>query len=203
MKQFGYVLLLLFTIQQTSAQVVIEENPSYTHSTEKPVLDELLNVDVLDGSSSAQEISPNRQKLCFDKVFKLTSHSLKGEISVCMFINTKIGLVAYITPKQGSSQGECIINAADPDFTLNVIGLKGNTYTYYNIKKQTGIERWFTTGNSETFRYEFAGSLQEQVLFKKDESREYLNGKVKAWAYAVPDRPEKWFLLEKTCRLKW
>jgi hypothetical protein len=202
MKPFIFLFFVFILMQPSFSQVVIEENPSYTNSPEQPVLDELLNIDVLDGSSVAASIGPNSQIFCFDKVFKLTSRSLKGEINVCMFINTKIGLIAYITPKQGSAVGDCIINPADPNFSLNVIGLKGNTFTYYNVKTQAGIERWVTTGNSETFRYEFAGSTQEQVLFKKDEQREYLHGKVKAWAYAVSDRPEKWFLFGKKLPVK-
>jgi hypothetical protein len=202
MKLFTFLCFLFVSVQPLFSQVVIEENPSYTSSAEKPVLDELLNIDVLDGSSIAQTIAPNSEKLCFDKVFKLTSRSLKGEISVCMFINTKIGLVAYLTPKKGNANRDCSINSAEPDFSLSVIGLKGNTFTYYNVKKQTGIEQWFTTGNSEAFRYAFTSSTQEQVLFKKDESREYLDGKVKAWAYAAPDRPEKWFLFGKNLPVK-
>ena len=203
MKLFTFLCFLFISIKPSFSQVVIEENPSYTNSTEKPVLDELLNVDVLDGGSTAEAIAPTSQKICFDKVFRLTSHSLKGEINVCMFINTKIGLVAYSTPKPATGNRACSINPTDPEFTLNVVGLKGNTYTYYNIKKSTGIERWFSTGNSENYRYLNTGNTQEQVLFKKDESRDYLDGKVKAWAYAVPDRPETCFYLEKTCPLKW
>lgn len=201
MKKLLFILLVV-NCHTGTAQVVIEENPSYTNSTEKPVLDELLNIDVLDGASTAQQITPTGQKLCFDKVFKITSNSLKGEITVCMFINTKIGLIAYITPKQASAGRACIIDANDPDFTFNVIGLKGNLYTYYNVKKPTGIEKWFSTGNSETYVYQNLGTTQEQVLFKKDESREYLDGKVKAWAYAVPDRPETWFLFGKNLPVK-
>ncbi len=197
MKQIKFLFFLLLTIQQSFAQVVIEENPSYINSTEKPFLDSVLKIDVLDGTTLPEEISPSTQKLCFDKVFKITSNTPKGESSVCLFINTKIGLMAYTPIKFGSDPGICDIKPAAPDFSLNVISLKGNIYTYMNVKKPSGIEKWLMTGNSNTYLYNFASAQENQLIFKKDESREFLNGKVKAWAYKYENRDETWFLFGK------
>ena len=105
--------------------------------------------------------------------------------------------MAYTPIKVGSNPGVCDIKPATPDFVLNVISLKGNIYKYLNVKKPSGIEKWLMTGNSNTYLYNFASTQENQFLFKKDESREYLNGKVKAWAYKYENRNESWFLFGK------
>lgn len=105
--------------------------------------------------------------------------------------------MAYTPIKVGSNPGVCDIKPAAPDFVLNVISLKGNIYKYFNVKKPSGIEKWLMTGNSNTYLYNFATAQENQFVFKKDESREFLNGKVKAWAYKYENRNETWFLFGK------
>lgn len=197
MKQLFFASLFFCSALITKAQVVIEDNPSYTNSPDKPYLDKILDASVLAGTTAEEDISPNGQKICFDKKIKVKTNTLSGPAEVCLFINTKIGLVAYTSLKPGIP-GACNINQEQQDFSLSIIGLKGNLYTYRNIKKKGVIEHWMMTGNSHRFMYQYSSTEANSMLYKKDESKMYCNGKVKAWAYKYEHRDEKWFLFGKS-----
>ncbi len=197
MKYFIFAALLSGLFCKVSGQVVIEENPSYTIPSNKPFINKLMDAAVLGPGGEAAEIRPDVNKICFDKKIKVKTNTLKGPSEVCLFINTKIGLVAYTSLKPGSID-VCNIKPEQPDFSLSVIGLKGNLYTYFNVKKKSGIEHRVITGNSNRFLYQYAATEANSTLYKKDEQKEYLGGKVKAWAYKYENRPEKWFIFGKT-----
>ena len=178
------------------AQIVIQENPSYTNSTQKPLLNKWLEVDVLRGGSRPEEIGPIAQKICFDKKIKIKTVIARGTVELCLFLNTKIGLVAY-TPLEKGGAGSCDIQPASADFRFNIMSVMGNTYSYMNSKKKGLIEHWVITSNSQDYQYRFEGPGIEGMLFKKDESVEYCGNKVKAWAYKYNDQPQKWYLFGK------
>ncbi len=191
------LLVCFIAALQLQAQVVIEENPSYTTSTEKPLLDVLLKNDVLDGTAEAKPIAPLAQKFCFDKVFKVSMISPRGNLEACLFVNTKIGLLAHLPVSVNEPVGTCAINASDPDFALNVVSLKGNNYTYRNKKIKGVLQRLMTTDNSDVYTYVTPLSIGTQELRKKDASLGFLDGKVKAWAYNSATTPETWYLFGK------
>lgn len=156
----------------------------------------IYSADVLTGNSSAQTILPNREKMCFDKILKVKIVTSKGPGEICVFLNTKIGLIAFTPLKQGSA-GVCDIKPELPDFRLSVIGLKGNVYNYLNMKKKSGIEHYVQTSNSETNQYQFNTTIPPVALRKKLERRDYCGGKVKAQLYKVDGKPTQWFLWGK------
>ena len=170
MKYFILAALLSGLFGVASGQVVIEENPSYTIPSNKPFINKLLDAAVLEGGAAPEAITPNVNKICFDKKMRVKVTTIKGPAEVCVFINTKIGLVAYTALKQGRT-GACDIKPEQPDFSLTVIGLKGNTYTYFNVKKKAGIEHRVLTGNSNRFLYQYASTTANEMLYKKDEAK--------------------------------
>ncbi len=198
MKPFNlFFILILAAVKTSTAQVVIEDNPSYINAADKPYLDKILDATVLAGTTEKEDITPTGQKICFDKKIKVKTNTLTGPAEICLFINTKIGLVAYSSLKAGAT-GNCDIKQDQPDFSLSIISLKGNLYTYQNIKKKNTVEHWMTTGNSNRFMYQYSSTASNSMLYKKEESKTYCGGKIKAWAYKYEDRNEKWFLFGKS-----
>jgi hypothetical protein len=197
MKQTLFCVVFFCCFVTGNAQVEIEDNPSYTSSPHKPYLDDILSADVLRGRSEAEEITPNGQKICFDKRIKVKTQTLTGPAEICLFINTKIGLVAY-SPLKPGGPAICDINPSRADFNLSIIGLKGNTYNYYNYKKKGVIEHFVTTSNSQRYLYQHSSTVANAMLHKKDENKEYCDRKVKGWAYRYENRAETWYLFGKS-----
>jgi hypothetical protein len=192
------VIAFLFICFSTMAQRdTTRRDTAWSGSPHRPYLNAVLDADVLEGVSAATTITARGQRMCFDKVIKVKTMTSRGPAEVCLFINTKIGLVAHSPIKPGAVT-VCDIKQEAPDFRLNVIGLKGNTYSYFNVKKKNGIEHWVQTGNSETYQYQFTNAGANIPLKRKTERRSYCNDKVKAQAYKVDGRPEVWFLFGKT-----
>jgi hypothetical protein len=93
--------------------------------------------------------------------------------------------------------GICDIKPERADFSLFVLGLKGNAYHYFNSKKQNGIDHWVVTGNSESKLFRFSMGIDNIPLHKKDETRNFCNDKVKAYLYKADGRTESWYLFGK------
>ncbi len=193
---FSFALLLAVSVVNAQPDTT-RRDTAWSGSPHRPYLNSILDADVLDGTSTATTITPRGQRLCFDKILKIKTMTGRGPAEVCVFINTKIGLIAY-TPLKPDAVGICDIKQEAPDFRLTVVGLKGNTYTYLNAKKKNTIEHWVQTGNSETYEYQFTNTGSSVPLKRKTERRSYCNDKVKAQAYKVDGRPEVWFLFGKT-----
>jgi hypothetical protein len=161
-----------------------------------PFLNSIYEADVLTGITQPQTISPTAEKICFDKIMKIKTVTSRGPAEMCLFLNTKIGIVAY-TPLKRGAVGVCDIKPDLPDFQLSVIGLKGNTYNYKNAKKKDVIEHYVQTSNSETFQYQFNTIAPPVPLRKKAERRDYCGGKIKAQLYKADGKPSQWFLWGK------
>lgn len=194
-----YLYLLLIVPFSALAQPRSDSarlDSSWASSPHLPYLNQVLAAGVLEGRSTPVEISPTGQKLCFDKKIKVKSVIARGPSEVCLFINTETGLIAY-TPVKPGSAGICDIKPDHPEFSLTVIGLKGNTYSYKNVKKKNTIEHWVQTSNSDAYRYQFAAAAPTAELKRKAERRSYCSDKIKARLYKVDGRPEEWFLFGK------
>lgn len=158
--------------------------------------DGILDAPVVSGSTTAVTITPNGQKLCFDKRLKIKTLTGSGPVEQCMYLNTKEGYVGILPPRNGPEL--CDIKPDDPKFTFFVLGLKGNAYTFKNSKKPEGIEHWVSTGNTQTHQLSMTGG-GGATLHKKTERRGYCGDKIKTWAYKH-DNPSSpvFFLFGKT-----
>lgn len=157
--------------------------------------DGILDAPVVSGGTTAVAITPTGQKLCFDKRLTIKTLTGSGPVEQCMYLNTKEGYVGILPPERGGPM--CDIKTDDPKFTLFVLGLKGNAYTFRNTKKNEGIEHWVSTGNTQTHQYSMLGG--GATLHKKTERRGYCGDKIKTWAYKH-DNPSSpvFFLFGKT-----
>jgi hypothetical protein len=195
-----YLLLLsiLCTVLQTTAQPGRPRRDTVVFSgvPHAPYLNSIYNADVIESRSVPQTITPTSQKICFDKKIKIKTITSRGPAEVCVFINTKIGLIGYTAIKPGSDP-ICDIKPDRSDFRFSIIGLKGNTYNYMNNKKKDVLEHWVQTSNSTTYQYEFSNTTSSAQLRKKPERRDYCDGKVKAQLYKVDGQPQEWFLFGK------
>jgi hypothetical protein len=161
-----------------------------------PFLRSIYEADVIEGRTVPQTITPTSQKICFDKKMRIKTITSRGPAEICVFINTKIGLIGYTPLKQGAD-AVCDIKPELSNFRFSIIGLKGNVYNYFNNKKKDVLEHWVQTGNSATYQYEFSNTSSSAQLRKKAERRDYCDGKVKAQLYKVDGQPQEWFLFGK------
>lgn len=169
---------------------------SWSRSPHRPFLLSIMHAPVLEGRAAAITIVPG-ERICFDKIFKIKTQSSAGSAEGCLFMNTQKGLMANTPMKRGVAP-VCDLNITKPDFGLILVGLKGNTYNYFNSKKSNGIDHWVTTSNSENYQYQFISSAESIPVIRRAESKLFLGGKVKAWAYKTEGRPETWWLFGKT-----
>lgn len=189
--------MYMFTGTNVSAQTPGRDS-LFGGNPHAPFLNSIYDADVLTGRSVPQTIPPNREKICFDKIIKIKTATSRGPAEQCLFLNTKIGLMAW-TPLKPGSIGVCDIKPDQEDFRLSVLGLKGNIYNYTNAKKKGGIEHWVQTSNSVNYQYQFGNMAvaPSVALRKKAERRDYCDGKVKAQLYKVDGKPEEWYLWGK------
>lgn len=188
-------ILILFTIA-ADAQPPRRDTLFGSFGPNAPFLRSIYDADVLEGRSVPQTITPASQKICFDKKMKIKTITSRGPAEICVFINTKIGLIGYTALKPGSDP-VCDIKPDRSDFRFSIIGLKGNTYNYMNNKKKDVLEHWVQTSNSATYQYEFNSTSSSAQLRKKAQRRDYCDGKVKAQLYKVDGQPQEWFLFGK------
>jgi hypothetical protein len=193
------ILSVVFTalcVQISSAQPPRRDTLLFTGNPHAPYLNQVYDADVLVGRSVPIAITPISQRICFDKKMKIKTITSRGSAEICVFINTKIGLIGY-TPLKPGSDPVCDIKPDRSDFRFSIIGLKGNVYNYMNNKKKDVIEHWVQTSNSATYQYEFNSSTSSAQLRKKPERRDYCDGKIKAQLYKVDGQPQEWFLFGK------
>lgn len=197
MKRSYFLLYFFSVVCNAFAQPdTTRRDTSWSRSPHRPFLLSIMNAPVLEDRSTAVTIVP-RERICFDKVFKIKTQTASGPAEGCLFINTEKGLMANTPIKRGVAP-VCDLNISKPDFGLILIGLKGNTYNYFNSQKNNGIEHWATTSNSENYQYQFISTPEAVPLTRRAESKLFLGGKVKAWAYKAEGRPETWWLFGKT-----
>ncbi len=195
MKSVLSLLFFLFSFQLL-AQPGRRRDTLFSGTPHAPYLNSIMDADVLDGTSTATTITATGQRMCFDKKMKIKTVTSRGTAEVCVFINTKIGLIGY-TPLKPGSDPVCDIKSDRSDFRFSVIGLKGNVYNYINNKKKDVLEHWVQTSNSQQYQYQFSSSGSTVALRRKTERRDYCDGKVKAQLYKVDGKPEEWFLFGK------
>ena len=202
MKKFKLIIFFFLALQQVFAQVdTTRRDTAWADSPHRPYLLSILEADVLEGRSLPVTIPPNRENICFDKVMKIKS-TFPGETAGgCVFLNTKTGLIANTPVKRGSI-AECGINPEDDRFVLFILGLKGNTFNYFNAKKNGVLQHYVSTGNSENYQYQFSNAGEVVTLFRTPNKKTYLNGKVSAWEYKADGREERWYLFGKTSPVK-
>lgn len=189
-------IILLFIFYHASAQPPRRDTLFGSFGPHAPFLRSIYEADVIEGRSVPQTITPTLQKICFDKKMRIKTITSRGPAEICVFINTKIGLIGYTPLKQGAD-AVCDIKPELSDFRFSIIGLKGNVYNYFNNKKRDVIEHWVQTANSATYQYEFSNTSSNAQLRKKTERRDYCDGKVKAQLYKVDGQPQEWFLFGK------
>tara|TARA_R110002020_G_scaffold146343_1_gene320893 strand:+ start:15315 stop:16421 length:1107 start_codon:yes stop_codon:yes gene_type:complete len=139
---------------------------------------------------------PNDHVLCYDKIISFKTNSTALQASGCLFIDTEGGFMSYIPPKRDHSP-VCLIKTEDDNFNLTVMGLSGNVFNYFNYRKDNTLQHGVSTGNSETFQYAYNMSPEVVTLRISGETKEYLEGKVKAYVYKSDTGDEKWYLFGK------
>jgi hypothetical protein len=189
---FCFLLVAVANAQPDTTRI----DTSWSRSPHRPFLLSIIQGPVLEGRSTAITIVP-RERLCFDKIFRIKTQTASAIAEGCAFINTEKGFMASTPIKRGATP-VCDLNIAKPDFGLILIGLKGNAYNYFNAKKNNSIEHWVTTGNSENYQYQFITTPEAVPLTRRAESKLFVGGKIKAWAYKAEGRPETWWLFGKT-----
>ncbi|QEC45235.1 hypothetical protein [Pseudobacter ginsenosidimutans] len=151
---------------------------------------------VLTGRSEPRNIVPHEQPLCFPTEFDLKINIPGKIVEQAMFINANTGVIGYLPP-----HSDGLVNFLFPelaDFSFWVMGLKGNMYHYSTRKgKNNIIEKWVSTGNTETHQYQMTGShfTGEADLQRKNVTAPYCNGSLTAMAYRFSNAPNMtWYL---------
>jgi hypothetical protein len=106
-------------------------------------------------------------------------------------MNTTDGVIGILSGKVGTL-GDGTIRQETARFNFLVISKKGNVYSYFNRKKRAAIEHYVTTGNSNTFLYDFSFRDGNDVIFRKTIRNNYCDNKFKTWLYKADgsDAPE-------------
>jgi hypothetical protein len=186
MKKLLVSSILLISLSGLKAQTGSESSGGQ-HLADAPALED---------SSSIVEPDPIRDKMCFDKIIKVKTSTSSGPATVCVYVNTKIGLVAYSSTKPGTLE-LCGIKQELPDFSLSVNSLKGGSFNYFNRMKKNTVEHWMISGNNTQTEFESVIN-STLVLKRKTDTKTYCDGKVVAVAYRADGRPETWYLYGKT-----
>ncbi|MES2646464.1 MAG: hypothetical protein V4717_06285 [Bacteroidota bacterium] len=183
------ILCILMCLQVTLAQ----PPPPDTVWGGTPWQRAILDAPVISGQSQAVNIVPNGNH-CFDKQVKIKI--TKGsEYEQCLFFNTTDGYVGYLQPLDGASGGLCDIKPDTEDFTVFIIGLKGNVYTYRTTESRGGFQYTVSTGNTQTHQYNMNTSVGGTAqLRRKTGSRSYCNNRISAQAYKYDNKPEVYYL---------
>lgn len=193
-------ILLVFLISLLFVQQVQAQGERRNRSRDSlgviPWRSAIKRAPVLTGHAEPRIIVPHEQPLCFPMEFDLKI-SIPGKIvEQAMFINANMGIIGLLPP---SSSG--LVNMLFPelpDFSFSVMGLKGNVYQYSTRKgKNNIIERWVSTGNTETHQYQMTGSFFTGAvdLQRKNVTAPYCNGSLTAMAYRFSSNPDMiWYL---------
>lgn len=169
---------------------------AFTDHPHRPFLLSILEAPVLEGMSEPRIILPNVQLLCYDKTITFKTTTPSGEAQGCLFIDTEGGFMSFIPPKRGESP-DCTIKPEEEKFNLTVMGLAGNSYHYFNYRNNSTLYHGVTNTGIETTQISYTHSPEPIELRKTELTKEFLGGKVKAFAYKVTDRTELWYLFGK------
>lgn len=155
--------------------------------------------DVLKGVTTAKTVTPT-EKICFDKRFTFVNKSGARSFEGCFMVNTKLGITGA-TPISTEGMPDCDLNINEKKFHFMVFGMKGNEYTYFSRlekKKQAEegeLKHYVRTGN--THRNPLANVLEAKMLYNKQRSQEFCDGKYKAWEYRSADEKDILYLYGK------
>jgi hypothetical protein len=155
--------------------------------------------DVLKGVTTAKTVTPT-EKICFDKRFTFVNKSGARSFEGCFMVNTKLGITGA-TPISTEGTPDCDLNINEKKFHFMVFGIKGNEYTYFSRlekKKQAEegeLKHYVRTGN--THRNPLANVLEAKMLYNKQRSQEFCDGKYKAWEYRSADEKDILYLYGK------
>lgn len=154
--------------------------------------------DVLKGTTAPKKVEPS-EKVCFDKRFSFVYKEGARNMEGCFLVNTKWG----ITGTTGLSAGtpDCDVNIHEKKFFFLLFGMKGTEYSYFNRlekKKQEEegeLKHYVRTGN--THKNPMANVLEAKMLYNKQRSQEFCDGKYKAWEYKSADEKDILYLYGK------
>lgn len=187
------ILTSLIIFEQAAAQ---DRNRSRDSLGIIPWRTAIKSAPVLTGHTQPRIIVPHEQPLCFPTEFDLKI-TIPGKIvEQCMFINANTGVIGFLPPNNNGLVNMLLPEL--PDFSFFVMGLKGNVYHYYTRKgKNNTIERWVSTGNTQTHQFQMTGNNFTGAvdLQRKNQTAAYCNGNLRAMAYRFPNDPDMtWYL---------
>jgi hypothetical protein len=182
MKTPGLFLIMILSLLHTTAQ-------------EKKIYES----DVLKGATTPKLAAP-AEKVCFDKQFSFVYKSGARSHEGCFHVNTKLGITAA-SSFHTSGAADCSFDIDEKKFYLLLFGMKGNEYIYMNKlekRKQDEegeLKHYVITGN--THKNPMQQVLDAKVLFNKQRSLEFCDGKYKAWEYRSADEKDILYLFGK------
>lgn len=159
----------------------------------------LYESDVLKGTTTAKTVAPT-EKVCFDKRFTFVNKTGARNFEGCFLVNTKVGITGAPSISTTGTP-DCDLNIHEKKFLFMVFGMKGNEYTYFNRlekKKQADegeLKHYVRTGN--THKNPMANVLEAKMLYNKQRSQEFCDGKYKAWEYRSADEKDILYLYGK------
>jgi len=156
---------------------------------------ECINAPILRGNSQGATIVPVRQQFCFDLEMDVALN-FGGRISreTTLFINTTDGYIGYTTPSAGGPISDLMPEVEDFRFTVMSFKL-GNIFSYFNRKGNNNIlEHLVTTSNTDAHEYQANNLLTAAPLNRKNEYRNYCDGKARGLAYKRDDGPTTWYV---------
>ena len=114
----------------------------------------ILNAPALLNESALVNLTPNSEKICFDKIIKVKQATSRGPAETCLYINTETGIMAYSPLKPGST-GICEIKRDLPDFALNLISLKAASCAWRSPARASArrcSRAWRSSGAKRSWR---------------------------------------------------
>ena len=138
--------------------------------------------------------------MCFDKRIQYKARFGSREAKGCFLLNTKIGITAALPFETGATV-DCDLEVNNKKFYVLVYGMKGNEYTYFNRlekRKQTDpgeVKHYVRTGN--THKNPLEEVLESKMLYKKNNTAEFCDGKYKAFEYKSADEKDILYLYGK------
>lgn len=156
----------------------------------------MLNVPYLSRSTPSPDLLIN-QRFHFDKKMVVKLELSAGQIShLCIWLNTTDGYMGILPITTGGSSPIVDILPELSDFVFSIIGMNGNVYRYYNAEGKRGsIEKWVSSFNTESYKFEYTYPVVSSVLRNKNQPGNYFNGQVTgAKAYMFDGGTAKLFL---------
>ncbi|KIC91722.1 hypothetical protein HY58_05740 [Flavihumibacter sp. ZG627] len=147
----------------------------------------------------AKNFEPN-EKICFDKRFSIKGLSGARRVLGCFMVDTKRGITAA-KPLQNEIIDNCSLDISRKKFLMILFGMKGNEYIYFNREEKmkqsdpSTLHHYVSTGN--THKDPLQSVIGEKMLYKKQQTCEFCNGKYKAFEYRSADMKDILYLYGK------